>query len=102
MIWQELVFLLGSASSIVVLGPTIRDASARVPRGTSIPSAGLGVLYAITFATMDMTVSAAGALLTGVLWSLIAVLRSPDDGLVESVLESESESTAASTGPAGD
>lgn len=77
MIWQDLVFLGGSVFSIVVLPPTLRDTTARVPLGTSLPSAGLGLLYGITFFTMRMARSGAGALATGVLWSLIAGRRSP-------------------------
>ncbi|WP_134672067.1 hypothetical protein [Halorussus marinus] len=38
-IWQDLVFLAGSAFSIVVLAPTLTDRTARIPLGTSLPSA---------------------------------------------------------------
>lgn len=77
MVWQDAVFLAGSIFSILVLTPTLRDSVATVPMGTSIPSAGLGVVYGATFFTMGMTFSASGSLLTGILWALIAALRSP-------------------------
>lgn len=77
MMWQDLVFMLGSGLSIVFLAPTLRDASARVPLGTSLPSMGIGFVYAITFFTLGMSFSAVGALAAGMMWSLIALIRSP-------------------------
>ena len=86
MMWQDLIFLGGSVFSLVVLVPTLRDQMANVPLGTSLPSATLGIIYGTTFLSLDMTMSAAGALLTGVMWSIIALLRSPHpyDHLVDS------------------
>jgi uncharacterized membrane protein len=78
MMWQDLIFLLGSVFSLVVLLPTLRDPMANVPLGTSLPSAIIGIVYGVTFFTLGMTLSATGAVLTGLLWSLIAALRSPD------------------------
>lgn len=75
--WQDLVFLCGSVFSLVVLVPTLRDSMANVPLGTSMPSATIGVVYGVTFFSLGMTMSALGSLLTGVMWSLIATLRSP-------------------------
>ncbi|WP_049924392.1 hypothetical protein [Halopiger djelfimassiliensis] len=77
MMWQDLVFMVGSGLSIVFLAPTLRDASARVPLGTSLPSMGIGFVYATTFFTLGMTFSAVGAFAAGTMWSLIAVFRSP-------------------------
>ncbi len=77
MMWQDLVFMLGSSLSIVFLAPTLRDSSARVPLGTSLPSMGIGFVYATTFFTLEMSFSAAGALAAGTMWSLIALFRSP-------------------------
>ncbi|MFA9416089.1 hypothetical protein [Natrinema sp. HArc-T2] len=77
MMWQDLVFMAGSSLSIVFLAPTLRDSSARVPLGTSLPSMGIGFVYATTFFTLGMTFSAAGALAAGTMWSLIALFRSP-------------------------
>ncbi|RQH01185.1 hypothetical protein [Natrarchaeobius oligotrophus] len=77
MMWQDLVFMVGSGLSIVFLAPTLRDATARVPLGTSLPSMGIGFVYAGTFATLGMTFSAAGSLAAGAMWSMIALLRSP-------------------------
>ncbi len=78
--WQDLVFMLGSGLSIVFLAPTLRDSSARVPLGTSLPSMTVGGAYAVTFTTLDMTFSAAGALSAGSMWALIALFRSPGTG----------------------
>lgn len=77
MIWQDLVFLAGSVFSILVLAPTLKDHTANVPLGTSLPSALLGVVYGTSFYTMGMAFSASGSLLTGILWAAIAALRSP-------------------------
>ena len=77
MMWQDLVFMAGSSLSIVFLAPTLRDSSARVPLGTSLPSMGIGLVYATTFFTLGMRFSAVGALAAGTMWSLIALFRSP-------------------------
>ncbi|WP_049911841.1 hypothetical protein [Natrinema limicola] len=77
MMWQDLVFMIGSSLSIVFLAPTLRDSSARVPLGTSLPSMGIGLVYATTFFTLGMSFSAVGALAAGTMWSLIALFRSP-------------------------
>ena len=76
--WQDLVFLVGSVCSLAVLIPTLRNPVANVPLGTSLPSALLGGVYGAAFLSMGMTLSATGSLLTGVIWSLIATLRSPE------------------------
>nr|WP_321111308.1 hypothetical protein [Halorussus salinisoli] len=75
--WQDLVFLAGSVFSILFLAPTLKDHTARVPLGTSLPSAALGVVYGASFYSMGMAFSASGSFLTGVLWAGIAALRSP-------------------------
>lgn len=77
MIWQEFVFLAGNVFSLFVLAPTLRDSMANVPLGTALPSAFIGVVYGATFLSLGMTFSAAGAFVTGVLWGLVALLRSP-------------------------
>ena len=77
MMWQDLVFLAGSVFSIVVLTPTIRDPTAQVPLGSSVPSMTVGSVYAVTYATMDMTFSALGSFGVATMWSLIACYRSP-------------------------
>lgn len=91
MMWQDLVFMIGSGLSIVFLAPTLRDASARVPLGTSLPSMGIGFVYAATFFTLGMSFSAMGSLAAGTMWSLIAVIRSPTGiGLSARLLRLES------------
>ncbi|EMA45142.1 hypothetical protein [Halobiforma nitratireducens] len=77
MMWQDFVFLFGSALSVLFLAPTLRDSNACVPLGTSLPSMTIGFVYAMTFATLGMTFSAAGSLAAGSMWSLIALFRSP-------------------------
>ncbi|MFC6837726.1 hypothetical protein [Halomarina ordinaria] len=77
MMWQDLVFLCGSVFSLFVLMPTLRDSMANVPLGTTLPSATIAAVYGTTFFTLGMTFSAAGSFLTGIMWSLIAFLRSP-------------------------
>lgn len=77
MMWQDMIFLLGSVFSLVVLVPTLRDPMANVPLGTSLPSAIIGVIYGVTFFSLGMPLSGVGAALTGILWSVIAALRSP-------------------------
>lgn len=80
MIWQDLVFLAGSTLSVAFLYPTLRDASARVPRATSVPSMVIGAVYAMTFFTLGMTFSALGSFAACSMWSLIALIRAPDSG----------------------
>ncbi len=44
---------------------------------TSVPKMALGAVYAVTFATMGMSLAAVGLLATGIMWSLLAAYRSP-------------------------
>ena len=74
--WQDLVFLVGSVFSLLVLVPTLADSMSTVPLGTALPSAGMGFVYGTTFLTMGMTLSAVGSILTAGMWSLIALVRS--------------------------
>ncbi|QSX01150.1 hypothetical protein [Haloterrigena alkaliphila] len=75
--WQDFVFLAGSVLSITFLAPTVRDPTAQVPLGSSVPSMTVGAVYSFTYATMGMTFSAAGSLGVATMWSLIACYRSP-------------------------
>ncbi|WP_339105330.1 hypothetical protein [Haloterrigena salinisoli] len=77
MMWQDFIFMIGSSLSIVFLAPTLRDASARVPLGTSLPSMVIGVVYGMTFLSLGMGFSAIGSLAAGTMWALIAMVRSP-------------------------
>lgn len=101
MIWQDFVFMVGSAFSVFVLLPTLRDSMANVPLGTSLPSAVIGVVYGTTFATLGMPLSAIGAFTAGTMWSLIALLRSPHPFRTEmgALVEFCSESLDRSDGP---
>ncbi|WP_049991340.1 hypothetical protein [Natrinema salifodinae] len=77
MMWQDLVFLAGSVLSIVFLAPTVRDVTARIPLGSSVPSMTIGAIYAATYATMGMSFSALGSFGVATMWSLIVCYRSP-------------------------
>lgn len=77
MVWQDLVFMAGSLLSVVFLAPALRDVNARIPLATSFPKMVLGIVYAVTFATMGMSLAAVGLLATGVMWYLLAAYRSP-------------------------
>lgn len=90
--WQDIVFLCGSVFSLLVLVPTLRDSMANIPLGTSLPSATIGIVYGTAFFTLGMSLSAVGSFLTGIMWSLIAVLRSPNpfDDSAESDVETQS------------
>jgi len=77
MMWQDLVFLAGSVLSIVFLAPTVRDVTANIPLGSSVPSMTIGAIYAVTYATMGMRFSAFGSLGVAAMWSLIVCYRSP-------------------------
>lgn len=78
MMWQDLVFLVGSMVSVAFLYPTLRDKASRVPLATSIPSMIIGCAYSVTFLTLGMTFSAAGAFAACTMWSLIAAFRAPN------------------------
>ena len=101
MMWQDLVFLTGSVLSLVVLVPTLRDSMASVPLGTAAPSAALGLLYGATFFSLGMTLSGAGSLLTGAMWSGIALLRSPNP-VGERLSSGQREHDTSSAAPTSD
>jgi hypothetical protein len=100
--WQDLIFLAGSVFSLLVLAPTLRDKSANVPLGTSFPSAIIGIVYGTAFLTLDMPLSAAGAFLTGIVWSLIAAIRSPHRFNERPASTSETQTTDRSVPPPAD
>lgn len=77
MMWQDLVFLVGSVLSIVFLAPTLRDKTAQIPLGSSMPSMTIGSIYTITYATLGMRFSALGSAGVAIMWSLIVCYRSP-------------------------
>ena len=101
MMWQDFVFLGGSVLSLLVLVPTLRDSMASVPLGTAAPSAALGLLYGATFFSLGMTLSGAGSLLTGAMWSGIALLRSPNP-VGDRPRSGQPEHAASSAAPASD
>lgn len=102
MMWQDMIFLAGSVFSLLVLAPTLRNSMANVPLGTSLPSAVIGIVYGTAFLTLGMTLSAIGAFLTGVIWSLIAALRSPHPFNDRHNINNGEETTHHSTPPHAD
>ena len=78
MAWQDLVFAAGSMVGILSLVPTLRDQASIVPRRTSLASFLLGSLYAATFVTLGMWLSAVGSVATAVIWFGIASWRGDD------------------------
>lgn len=79
MAWQDLVFAVGSMIGILSLVPTLRDRTALVPRRTSLASFLLGSLYAATFVTLGMWLSAVGSVVTAAIWFGIASWRNDSD-----------------------
>lgn len=104
MMWQDAVFLCGSVFSLIVLVPTLRDSMANVPLGTALPSASIGFVYGTAFFTLGMTMSAVGSVLTGLMWSLIAALRSPHpyNSVTDSNASQASETTTNAAAPNAD
>ena len=104
MIWQDAVFLCGSIFSLVVLVPTLRDSMANVPLGTALPSATIGFIYGTAFFTLGMTMSAVGSLLTGIMWSFIAAVRSPHpyNSTADGDTTSSTDSTTNAAAPHAD
>lgn len=100
--WQDLVFLAGNVFSLVVLVPTLRNEFATVPLGTALPSALIGVIYGTAFLTLGMTLSALGAVLTGLMWAVIAFLRSPHPFRDEPAKEPGTDSSPRSPVPTDD
>ena len=98
MIWQDVIFLLGNVFSLIILVPTLRDPLANVPLGTALPSAFIGLVYGGAFFTLGMSYSALGAVVTGAMWSVIAVLRSPNP--LQATDESERETLPSPRSPA--
>ncbi|WP_226004958.1 hypothetical protein [Natrinema salinisoli] len=77
MVWQDGIFMAGSLLSVVFLAPALRNVNTRLPLATTVPKMALGVVYAVTFATMGMSLAAGGLLATGGMWFLLAAYRSP-------------------------
>ena len=96
MMWQDLIFTAGSSISLLFLLPTLRNSLANVPLGTSIPSALIGFIYGGTFITLGMPFSGIGAILTGLMWSAVAALRSPNPLPVFDSQERDSPTATAS------
>ena len=95
MMWQDLVFMAGSSLSLFFLLPTLRDSMAHIPLGTSLPSATIGFVYGGTFLSLGMTFSGLGAICTGLMWSAIATLRSPNPLPFSDTEENPSTPTAS-------
>ena len=71
----DIIFLVGGFVFAVLLVPTLRDTEAAVPRMSSIPTMVLLVIYAGTFASIEMYLAAIANTATAFAWLLIAVYR---------------------------
>lgn len=75
MIWQDLVFLIGGFIGAGFLLPTLVSNDSTVPATTSILQVGLITTFAFTFWTLNMPLSALGALTRSLAWIGIALFR---------------------------
>lgn len=76
--WQDFIFLLGGFAFALLLVPTLRDKSSSVPVTTSGLTGTILLMYAFTFLTLDLFLSAFANLLTAAAWFAIAIWRRPD------------------------
>lgn len=72
MIWQDVVFSLGSIFFCVALIPTLRDRHARVPLFTSLTTAFWLVAFAAAQVTLGCLLAPACEMVCTFLWLLIA------------------------------
>lgn len=77
MMWQDLVFMVGTFALALMLLPTLLDTDAAVPRTTSLPTAVVVSAFVVAFASMGMWLAAAGNVLSVLFWLVIAAKRAP-------------------------
>lgn len=75
MMWQDVVFLIGGFIGAGILLPSLYDSQTTVPLTTSMLQVGLISVFAYTFWTLAMPLSAFGASLRVIVWIGIATLR---------------------------
>ncbi|MFC7156192.1 hypothetical protein ACFQPA_12135 [Halomarina halobia] len=78
--WQDYVILVGSIVAITSLVPTLLDDEAAVPYSTSVPTVFVLLGQSVAFYTIGLVGSALGAVAGFVLWTFIAVYKSPPTG----------------------
>jgi len=72
MMWQDLIFSIGSIIFIIALIPTIIY-GLKPPKLTSLPTALVLTLYSFTLYSLDLYWSAGLNLLTAILWYIIFI-----------------------------
>ncbi|WP_254546349.1 hypothetical protein [Halomarina pelagica] len=75
--WQDYVILVGSIVAITSLVPILLDEEAVVPYTTSVPTVFVLLGQSVAFYTIGLVGSALGAVAGFVLWTFIAVYKSP-------------------------
>ncbi len=73
---NELIFTLGGLIFAAGLLPAVVNKETRIPLRTSLPTAVVLGIYALTFGfSLHLPFSAAGSALTGSLWLFLALCR---------------------------
>lgn len=78
-VWQDFVFMIGGFILAALLIPTVMNSDSQVPLTTTIPTIVILLLYIVTFASLDMWLSAAAQFFGVIMWVLIALYRSPHE-----------------------
>lgn len=68
----DLIFTVGSLVLLVGLAPTVFDPNARISLMTSVPTAIVLFVYAVTFGYMGLVFSSISSTITCVFWTIIA------------------------------
>jgi len=74
MLWQDWVFSVGTWVFAIALVPAIR-AKEKPPLKTSIPTAFFLYLFAVTYFTLSLRLSAFSSFLTATAWSVLALQK---------------------------
>lgn len=75
MVSAEMVFLVATAVQIIFTLPVIFDRGSTVPRETSVPTALVWFVYAVTYVTISFPLAAVASALGGALWVVVALFR---------------------------
>jgi hypothetical protein len=74
MLWQDWVFSVGTWVFAIALVPTIRGKE-KPPLWTSFPTAIFLTLFALTYFSLTLWLSAFSSLLTATAWSILAIQK---------------------------
>lgn len=72
--WQDYVFAIGSLFFIAALIPMIR-ASEKPPLFSSIPTATVLAIFAVTYTTLDLWLAAITSIVSALCWFTLALQR---------------------------